>query len=162
MLKVPLLWVMKGSCLVLGVPSNRLTCMQGQKTLLLSYKKHLFLPYLLNDSQTIRSTVHFSKALLCVTLICCDWSHRHLVSPVMPDKAVFVSAVLLCVQRYRGNRYFYEFEWICIFIQTNAKRPKSARQYANVSCWLHMKRLGFVLKTPRFNDSESTLSFERL
>ncbi len=40
---------------------------------------HLFLPYLLNDSQT----VHFSKPLLCVTLICCDWSHYHLVSPVI-------------------------------------------------------------------------------
>ncbi len=35
---------------------------------------HLFLPYLLNDSQTIRSTIHFSKPLLCVTLICGDWS----------------------------------------------------------------------------------------
>ncbi len=34
----------------------------------------LFLPYLLNDSQTIRSTIHFSKPLLCVTLICGDWS----------------------------------------------------------------------------------------
>ncbi len=31
------------------------------------------LPYLLNDSQTIHSTIHFSKLLLCVTLICCDW-----------------------------------------------------------------------------------------
>ncbi len=37
------------------------TCMQGQKTLSLSYNMHLFLPYLLNDSQTIRSTIHFSK-----------------------------------------------------------------------------------------------------
>ncbi len=35
---------------------------------------HLFLPYLLNDSQTIRSTIHFSKPLLCMTLICGDWS----------------------------------------------------------------------------------------
>ncbi len=31
-LKVPLLWVMKVHILVLGVPNNRLTCMQGQKT----------------------------------------------------------------------------------------------------------------------------------
>ncbi len=35
---------------------------------------HLFLPYLLNDSQTVRSTIHFSKPLLWVTLICGDWS----------------------------------------------------------------------------------------
>ncbi len=45
---------------------------------------HLFLPHLLNDSQTIRSTIHFSKLLLCVTLICGDWS--------ISFKAVFVSA----------------------------------------------------------------------
>ncbi len=60
--KVPLLWVMKGSYLGLGVPNNRLTCMQGQKTLSLSYNIHLVLPYLLHDSQTIR----FSKPLLFV------------------------------------------------------------------------------------------------
>ncbi len=35
---------------------------------------HIFLPYLLNDSQTIHSTIHFSKPLLCVTLVCADWS----------------------------------------------------------------------------------------
>ncbi len=82
--------------------------MQGQKTLSLSYSMHFFfLPYLLNDFQTILSTINFSKPLLCVTLICGDWSHFHLIWPVMPDKTVFVSAVLLCVQRYGGNRYFY-------------------------------------------------------
>ncbi len=60
--------------LVLGVHNNRLTCMQDQKTLSLSYNMHLFLPYLLNDSQTIRSMFNFSKPLLCMTLICGDWS----------------------------------------------------------------------------------------
>ncbi len=97
MFKVPLLCVWKVHILVLGVPNNRLTCMQGQKHFL-SYNMHLFLSYLLNDSQTIRSTIHFSKPL-CVTLICGDWSnwsHFHFIMPVMPDKAV-----LLCVQRYR-------------------------------------------------------------
>ncbi len=43
------------------------------KTLKCSYNMHLCLPYLLNDSQTIHSTIHFSKPLLCVTLICGDW-----------------------------------------------------------------------------------------
>ncbi len=65
---------------------------------------------MLNDSQTIHSTIFFSKSLLCVTLICGNWSdrsHFHLILPVMPDKAAFVSAVLLCVQRYRENLYFY-------------------------------------------------------
>ncbi len=83
--------------------------MQGQKTLALSYNMHLCLPYLLKDSQTIHSMIHFFKPLLCVMLICgdwSDWSHFHLILPVMPDKAAFVRAVLLCVQRYPGNHYF--------------------------------------------------------
>ncbi len=69
--KVPL---MKGSYFGFGSPQQQLTCMQGQKTHSLSYNMHLFLPYLLNDSQTIHSTIHFSKLLLCVMLICGDWS----------------------------------------------------------------------------------------
>ncbi len=60
--KVPLLWVMKGSYFGFGIPNNRLTCMQGQKTLSVSYNMHLFLPYLLNDSQTIRLRINFSFA----------------------------------------------------------------------------------------------------
>ncbi len=44
-----------------GIPNNRLTCMQDQKTHSFSYNMHLFLPYLLSDSQTIRSTINFSK-----------------------------------------------------------------------------------------------------
>ncbi len=117
---------------------------------------HFHLPYLLNDSQTIHSTIHFSKPLLCMMLI---WSHFHFIMPVMPDKAVFVSAVLLCVQRYLRNSCFTALpsgkEWICIFIQTNAKRPL---MFMLTSTW---NGLGFVLKMTRFNDSESTLSFER-
>ncbi len=38
--------------------------------------------FYLKDSQTIRSTINFSKPLLCKTLICCDWS--------ISFKAVFV------------------------------------------------------------------------
>ncbi len=92
---------------------------------------HLFLPYLLNDSQTIRSTIHFSKPLLCVTLICSDWSnwsHFHFIIPVMPDKAAFVRAELLCVQRYQETAIFTTpkapsgKKWICIFIQTNIEK----------------------------------------
>ncbi len=96
---------------------------------------HLFLPYLLNDSQTIRSMINFSKPLLCVTLICGDWSDCSI-----SFKAAFVSAVLLWVI---GETAIFTApktapsgkEWICIFIQTNVKRPTSGRQYANVSCW---------------------------
>ncbi len=51
--------VMKGSYFGFGVPNNRLTCIQAQKTLSYSYNMHFFLPYLLNDSQTIRSNDSF-------------------------------------------------------------------------------------------------------
>ncbi len=126
MFKVPLLCVMKGSYFGFGSPQQQVD-MHARSKNTLSYNMHLFLSYLLNDSQTIRSTIHFSKPL-CVTLICGDWSnwsHFHFIMPVMPDKAV-----LLCVQRYRGKPLFYApkaapsgKEWICIFIQTKAKRP---------------------------------------
>ncbi len=83
--------------------------MQGQQTLSLSYNMHLFLHYLLNDSQTTRSTINFFKPLLYLMLICgdwSDWSHFHFVMPVMLDKAAFVcSSAALCTG-YRGNRYF--------------------------------------------------------
>ncbi len=137
------LW--KVHILVLGVTNNRLTCMQGQKTLSLSYNMHLFLPYLLNDSQTIHSTIHFSKPLLYVTLICSDWS--------ISFKAVFVSSVLLCVQRYQGNSYFNAPKWHLVAKNELAFsfRPTwkvtdgqcsqvcnnmiLGGQYDNVSCW---------------------------
>ncbi len=109
LLKCPYYGLWKVHILVLGDPNNRLTCMHGQKALSFSYNMHLFLPYLLNDSQTIRSTINFSKPLLCVMLICgdwSDWSHFHCIMPVMSDKAAFVSAVLLCVQPLRGKQLF--------------------------------------------------------
>ncbi len=97
-IKVSLLWVMKGSYFGFGIPNNRLTCMQALKTLSFSYNMHLFLPYLLNDSQTIHSTIHFSKPLLCVTLICSDWSilfkaeHSVTLCTALPGKQIFLSS----------------------------------------------------------------------
>ncbi len=127
-------------------------------------KMHLFLPYLLNDSQTIRSTLHFSKPLLCVTLICCDWSHFHVITPVMPDKAVFV---MLCVQCYRGNRYFNSPKGHLLakneFAFSFRPTRKDQQVGSNMLMFhvdLNTKRLGLVLITTGFNDSESTLSFE--
>ncbi len=118
----------------------------------MSYNMHLSLPCLLNDSQTIRSTIHFYKLLLCVTLICgdwSDWSHFDFITPVMPDKAGFVSPVLLCLQRYRGHRYFYTpkvapsgKEWICIFIQTN----KGAGNMLMFHVEVNMKQFGICFK----------------
>ncbi len=93
--KVPLLWVMKGSYFGFGIPNNS-ACMQGQKTLSFSYNMHLFLAYLLNDSQTIHSMIHFSKLLLCVTLLCSDWSisfkaeHSVTLCTALPWKQLFI------------------------------------------------------------------------
>ncbi len=53
---------MKGSYFGFGSPQQQVD-MQGQKTRTFYYNIHLFLPYLLNDSQTIRSMIHFSKPL---------------------------------------------------------------------------------------------------
>ncbi len=91
-LKVPLLWVMKGSYFGFGNP-------QQQVDMHARSKKHFhcliiciyFLPYLLNDSQTISLTIHFSKNLICVTLICgdwSDWSHFHFIMPVISGVVV--------------------------------------------------------------------------
>ncbi len=78
-------------------------------------------------------------------LICADWSdwpHFHLISPVTPDKAVFVRQCYFVYSVTVETAIFNApkapprgKEWICIFIQTNTKRPTSGRQYANVSCW---------------------------
>ncbi len=93
-IKVPLVWVMKGSYFGFGSPQQQVDMhARSKKTLSFSYNMHLFLPYLLNDSQTIRSTMNFSKPLLRVTLICGDWSDWSILF-----KAVFVSAVLHCVK----------------------------------------------------------------
>uniref|UniRef100_A0A672RXF2 ATP-binding cassette sub-family B member 6 n=1 Tax=Sinocyclocheilus grahami TaxID=75366 RepID=A0A672RXF2_SINGR len=57
----------------------------------------------------IRSTINFSKPLLCVTLIFgdwSDWSHFHFIMPVIPDKAAFVNAVLFCLQPLPGKLLF--------------------------------------------------------
>ncbi len=74
LVKVPLLWVMKVHILFLGVPNNRLTCMQGQKNTFIVLKYAFIFSFFAHDSQTVRSKIHFSKPLLCVTLICGDWS----------------------------------------------------------------------------------------
>ncbi len=68
-------------------------------------------------------------------LICGDWSnwpHFHVIMPVMPDKAVFVSSAALCTALPGKLLYLplqkqhlvpkNEFEFL---IQTNAKRPTS-------------------------------------
>ncbi len=131
--------------------------------------KNIYLPYLLNDSQTIHSTINFSKPLLCVTLICCDWSdwsHFYFIMPVMPDKAAFVSVVLLCVQPLPRKQLFLMLQkWLLVaknefafsFKPTRKSSfPRSARTTSGGGNMLmfhvdvNMKRLGIRFKNDSF------------
>ncbi len=116
--------------------------MQGQKTLSLSYNMHLFLPYLLNDSQTIRSTLNFSNPLLCVVLIWGDWSHFNFIMPVMPDKATFVERSAALCTALLGKPLFLPLQKqhlvakneFAFSFRTTRKVQQVGGQYANVSC----------------------------
>ncbi len=79
-------------------------------------KKHFHFLIICIYFYLIRSTIHFSKPLLCVTLICGDWS--------ISFKAVFVSSVLLCVQPLPGETAIF-----------NA--PKSAPKWQRMNLHFH-------------------------
>ncbi len=123
--------------------------MQSQKTLSLSNNMHSLYFYL------TCTTIHFSKSLLCMTLICGDWS----IGLIFISSCLqFLIKLLVGVQRYRGNRYFYApeaapsgKEWICFFIQTNAKKNN---MWAIAMLMFHvdfnMKRLGIRFKNDSF------------
>ncbi len=138
---MPLLWVMKGSYFGFGSHRQQVHMHARSKNTSLSYNVHLFSPYLLNDSRTIHSMIHFSKPLLCVTLICGDWSdwfYFHSISPVMPDKAAFVRAVLF-VYSVTGETAILPLQKRHLVTKNELAfsfRPRRKdQQYANVSCW---------------------------
>ncbi len=155
---------MKGSYFGLWSPQQQFDMhARSKNTFIVLYNMHYFLPYLLNDSQRFAQQLIF-KQLLCLKLICSDWSdwsHFNFIMPVMPDKAVCECSAALCTA-LPWNSYFTApkaapsgKEWISIFIQTNRKRPTSGRAICYVSCWRQHE------KATCFNDSESTLSFEK-
>ncbi len=72
---------MKGSYFGFGRPQQHIDMHAGSKNTFI-VNMHLFLPYLLKDSQTIHSTINFYKPLLCVMLIYGNWSHLHFIMPV--------------------------------------------------------------------------------
>ncbi len=148
-------------------PQQQVDMHSSSKTLSLSYNMHLFLPYLLNDSQTIRSMIYFSKPLLCVMLICddwSDWSHFHFIMPVMSDKAAFLSSVLLCVQPLLGKLLFLPLLKQHLVAKNEfafSFRPmrKDQQVCKLTSTW---NGLGFVLKTTHFNDSVDSFFWETI
>ncbi len=139
--------VMKGSHFGFGSAQQQVDMHAKSKILSLSYNTHLCLPYLLNDSQTIHSTMHFP--LLCVTLNCGDWSDWSI-----SFKAAFVRSVLLYVQPLLGEKLFLTLqkrhlvaknEFAFSFRPTRTlthdeiflglHMQQLGRQYANISCW---------------------------
>ncbi len=77
----------------------------------------------------------------------------------MPDKAVFVSAVLLCVQRYRGKPTIFTNpkaassgkEWNLHFHSDQREKPnKWAANMLMFNFDINMKRLGFRFKNDSF------------
>ncbi len=108
----------------------------------------IYLPY---DSQTIRLTIHLLP-LLCVMLICGDWSHFHFIMPVMPDKAALKKCCF--VYSVTGETAIFTApkaapsgkELICIFIQTNKWAGNMLMFHVDVN----MKRLGIRFKNDSF------------
>ncbi len=112
------------------------------------------LPYLLNNSQTIHSTIDFSKPLLCVTLICGYWSD-FIWSGVCELSAALCTTIIGETAIYNAPKAVPSGkEWICIFIQTNTKIkfPRSAARNkwtGNILMFhvdVNTKRLGICFK----------------
>ncbi len=112
---------------------------------------HLFLPFLLNDSQMISVMIPFSKPYA-------NLSKFHYIMHVMPDNAVFVSVLCCFVYSVTGETAVFTApkaapggkERICILIQTNAKKIKCAGNMLMFHVDVNMKRLGIRFKNYSF------------
>ncbi len=113
-------------------PNNRLTCMQGQNSFIVlwyAFICNFFSQRLPSDSlnDSIFQTHPLRDANLRWLV---DWSHFNFIIPVMPDKAAFVSAVLLCLQRCLGNSCFTAVpsgkEWILYFHSDQRKKTNKS------------------------------------
>ncbi len=148
-LKCPYYGLWKVHIVVLGVPNNRLTCMQGQKTFIFlryAFVLTFFVQQLPNDS--LNDSFFQTPPLRDANLYWLVWFH-----------------LKQCLWSFNAPKAAPSGkEWICIFIQTNAKIKLFQVCAGNMLMFhvdVNMKRLGIHFKMTRFNDSESTLSFER-
>ncbi len=125
-IKVPLIWVIKGSYFGFGSPNNRLKCMQGQKNtfIFLIICIHFYLICSMTPKRFVQQFIFPNPSFV---LICGDWS--------ISFKAVFECSAALCTAVTEETAIFNASkaapsgkEWNCIFIQTNLKIkfPRSA------------------------------------
>ncbi len=146
---------MKGLYFGFGSPQQQ-SCMQGQKTLSLSYTMHTFFTLLaqrlpndsLNDS--FFQTPHLRDANLRWLV---DLSHFHFIMPVMQCLIKQHLWAQCCfVYSVTGETYFTApkaapsgKEWISFFIQTNGEKTNKW-----AGDMLMMKRLGIRFKNDLF------------
>ncbi len=111
----------------------------------ISYRHLFFLPHLLNDSQTSSLNYHFCPNPSFA------WSYSAAIGHWSMSVFGDCEQCWFLYSRYWGNASF------------NA--PKAAPSGGNMLMFsydVNMRRLKIRLRTTRFNDSESTLYFERI
>ncbi len=109
----------------------------------------------------------FFQSLLCMMLICGDWSdcsHFHFIIPVMPDKAVFVSTVLRLLPGETTILLLQKPHLVAMNVFSFSFRPmrkdqQVGGQYANVSCWCQHKTAWDSFKNDSFRVSVRVDSF---
>ncbi len=129
--KVPLLRFMKGSYFGFGSPQQQVGMHARSKNTFIVLQYAFIFTLFAQWLQAIRSTIHFYKPLLCVTLICGDWSILSclwcLIKQRLWGQCCFVYSVTGETAIFTAPKAPSDKEWLCIFIQTNAKRPTSGR-----------------------------------
>ncbi len=109
---------MKVHILILRVPNIRLTCMQGQK----HFHCLICIYFYFNCSM-----INFSKSLLCVTLLCSDWS--------IPFKAVQCYFVYSVTVETAPKAHLVAKNEFAFSFRPMRKDQQVGGEYANDSCW---------------------------
>ncbi len=138
-----------------GIHNNRLRCMQGQKTL---HFLIICIYFYLICSQMI----HFCKLLLCVTLLCSDWSisfkaeHSVTLCTVLPWKQSYKSG-----NKWAGNMLMFHVDVKQGLVLKTTRFNVDSFDDSESTLSTIQSRLFRRFRVDSFSDSESTLSFER-